>query len=77
MKDEQINYPWHLAPDWAEYAAVDENGDAYWYENKPIRRYSATVWGGVLDGAFCNIPNYKSEISDWTKSLEKRPDGKK
>ena len=30
-----IKYPWALAPDWAEYAATDNDGDEYWYELKP------------------------------------------
>ena len=26
---------WDTAPDWAEYLAMDEDGEWYWYENKP------------------------------------------
>lgn len=69
-----INYPWDEAPTWAQYAATDENGDAYWYENKPILRYSATMWGGVLDGRNCFITNYHSVKFHWKESLQKRPE---
>lgn len=56
-------------PDWAEYAAIDGDGNAYYYEKKPQTDY--TEWGldargdGVkpIDGVW-----YK----DWMNSLIKR-----
>ena len=68
----QINYPWHLAPDWAEYAAIDQNGFAFWFEEKPfILIEKILVWESgkcarIVDWA---IP----ENIYWTKSLQKRP----
>jgi hypothetical protein len=35
--DEQINYPWHEAPAWAKWAAVNQNGRMFWYRIKPIK----------------------------------------
>lgn len=26
---------WRIAPDWANWCAVDEDGDAWWYETEP------------------------------------------
>jgi hypothetical protein len=28
----ESEYPWENAPDWANYAARDSNGEQWWYE---------------------------------------------
>lgn len=35
--EEQINYPWHEAPKWAKWAAVDQNGLMFGYRIKPTK----------------------------------------
>lgn len=73
MKDEQINYPWEDAPDWAKYTAIDRNGDSYWYERKPFLRFAD--WSAIA-GYHCKISNYAPpEKFNWKESLQKRPDG--
>jgi hypothetical protein len=71
MEQEQINYPWEDAPDWAEYAAIDQNGRAFWYEGKPKLMY--TIWavsfGDVKLISFGNLKKNKN----WKLSLQKRP----
>ena len=69
MEIKEINYPWDWAPDWAQYVAVDENGDAYWFEKEP--KIVGTTWS-ESSGFFCKFGNSKLPV-DWTKSLEKRP----
>jgi hypothetical protein len=36
---------WKDAPEWAMWLAQDEDGDWFWYENKPVR--VGGVWGAV------------------------------
>ena len=59
---------WDNAPDWAEWAAMDENGYWCWFRTEPeIRDYN---WSNYIDyDSFTAAP-----VSDWTKSLTKRPD---
>ena len=35
--EKQINYPWHEAPNWAKWAAVDQNGRVFGYRIKPTK----------------------------------------
>lgn len=29
---------WSQAPEWANYYAIDDDGQCFWYENEPVRR---------------------------------------
>ena len=65
-------------PDWAQYAAVDEDGSAYYFEHKP-RQYSAS-WRNATS---CSSPCLSSvrhiptdtpfDSTDWQHSLIERP----
>ena len=58
-------------PEWAKWAAMDIDGSAYWFENKPVRHNRAWL-GGTYDFRFKSIPeNFDS--SDWEHSLIERP----
>jgi hypothetical protein len=72
MKEERIKYPWHLAPDWAMWAATDEDGWGYWFELEPrCSTYDESVWYGPGDNLeICYFPELRA---DWQNSLEKRP----
>lgn len=72
MEKQEINYPWEDAPDWAEYAATDENWQSFWYEGKPKLMY--TIWA-VSFGYFNLIysGNLK-KTKNWKLSLQKRPE---
>lgn len=79
MKDEQINYPWEDAPDWADYAAIDQNGRAFWYEGRVFilidifEPEERLVWES---GKYARIVDWTPpEDVDWKESLQKRPDG--
>ena len=60
-------------PDWAQYAAVDVDGEAYWYSSKPERVGSYWVNHGRLrlieDGAKACI----FDATDCQHSLIERP----
>ena len=68
MEQEQINYPWEDAPDWARWAAIDESGDAFWLATKPILGIETWHIGMYVLIASWAIPNI-----DWKLSLQKRP----
>ena len=60
-------------PDWAQWAAVDEDGEAYWYSAKPSRAGGDWVDYGrirlIRDGDNPVI----FDATDWQHSLIERP----
>ena len=67
---------WSQAPDWANWWAVDKNGQGIWYNLEPRRDQSAVEW--VID--FSSGSDFSYKISpdfnyqgDWRESLRKRP----
>lgn len=59
--NKEIVYPWHLAPDWAQYAYIRLNGEAVWLGKGP-----SFIITKIKDWT-------PPENIDWTKSLQKRP----
>jgi hypothetical protein len=58
---------WKGAPEWANWAAMDEDGDWYWFDRQPKKRKA--VWiGRNREYDFPAPP-----VPDWTKSLTYRP----
>lgn len=63
-------------PDWAQYASVDEDGHAYWYESKP--EIDGSVWINddrirlIKDAARAKAIVF--DATDWQHSLIERPD---
>lgn len=64
---------WKDAPEWAKWLAMDEDGEWFWFENKPEREGG---WGWDADGrlqrdreALWADPPVKSE-----SSLEEKPE---
>ena len=58
-------------PDWAQYAAVDECGTAYWHENKPC--HMLHQWFHRSDSRYKAIADYSFDTTDWQHSLIERP----
>jgi len=58
---------WDEAPDFAQYLAMDDNGDWYWYEFKPVQRIA--TWG-ISAGRY--LLALKSE-GGWRNTMEARP----
>ena len=63
-----------ICPAWAQYAAVDEDGHAYWYEYKP-HQYSAS-WRNTAP-RLNNVSHIHTDTpfdaTDWRNSLIRRP----
>ena len=59
---------WNNAPKWANWLAMDEDGDWYWYEDKP-QHLSIGVWyssPGKVEFAESSI------TQDWKETMERR-----
>lgn len=57
---------WDDAPEWANYLAMDEDGEWWWYEMEPIKRLGYWSAMGMKSAA-------DQDIYQWEESLEKRP----
>lgn len=58
---------WSMAPKNFTWFAIDEDGDGFFYEDKPIRKMVFFIgkfseWAGTFDA------------TDWKNSLQKRPE---
>jgi hypothetical protein len=59
---------WETAPDWANFLAMDSNGDWAWFEVEPFisnwKEVEGTKWEPEID--------VYGDGMDWKQSLEKR-----
>lgn len=60
---------WSTAPDWANWWAMDSNGDCMWYEENPIAEPSHGEW--IVNSGATQLDT--SAEPSWIKTLEKRP----
>jgi hypothetical protein len=78
MTESMFNYPWDVAPTWAQYAATDLNGRPYWFEQEPVR--AAETWDKARPTHRCMYIHelgYRHErVSNWKESLQRRPQPK-
>jgi hypothetical protein len=42
------NIEWSAAPDWAMWWAMDDDGEAFWYERQPFVRNGQRAWSSGL-----------------------------
>ena len=68
---------WSLAPDWANYWAVDMDGYSHWYSFAPVKNLKINGWtlqnnGEGVDNIFDADPSSIYQ-GDWQDSLRKRP----
>lgn len=61
-------YPWDTAPEWAMWAATNENGERLWYLSEPYRRDTCWDYYGQARRMEDTGPD-----PDWRNSLEARP----
>ena len=60
-----MKYDWSKAPEWARYAATDEDGTTWWFENEPVE---------IDYGWDSNGGRWQVVSIDWRDSLEARPE---
>jgi hypothetical protein len=62
---------WKNAPDWANWLAMDANGEWHWFEFEPILDpEDGFFWGTILDHEKWEKVYTKN---DWKNSLQERP----
>jgi hypothetical protein len=66
-------YPWHSAPQWANYAATEHDGTSYWYSEKPDKHRVLGFW--FCQGEYISVAiNPQPGITThWEYTLEQRP----
>jgi hypothetical protein len=69
LKPDASGLPWHEAPEWARWAAMDSTKQWYWFESQPLM-FNA-VWSNNIGRiAEFNAPAHP----DWTQSKQRRPE---
>lgn len=53
-------------PDYAQYIAVDEDGEAWWYAKKP---HSSSSLGRWQEGWNCGRVGYFDNVKNWKGSV--------
>lgn len=63
-----VKLPWDKAPEWAQWAAMDCDGEWWWYENEP--EISHILWRRTNGLLYCfNFP----PCTNWRESKRQRP----
>lgn len=70
-ENQEFNYPWEEAPEWAEWAATDEDGEEWWFEYEPFFN-SAGVWMDI-GGKINRFSSSDYPLIDPKNSLQQRP----
>ena len=71
LKPTELELPWHEAPDWAQWAAMDEDGEWWWYKYDPycgVRCWNSSLTDDAAFELFLFPP-----CSNWKESKRKRP----
>lgn len=75
MSNEKEKLPtspdWSTAPDWAQYFAIDKDGEGYFYYLEPFF-YHIGFWNNQCETS----PKIAGifDATNWENSLQKRPD---
>ena len=70
---EALQIPWDECP-WAQYAAMDKDGDWFFYSHEPVKR--SNVWDDP-DDKYAVCGDFKfPPVANWNQSLVKRPNTK-
>ncbi len=62
---------WKDAPDWAQWLAMDEDGQWHWYSDKPYYSDSWCMWNTEKQYEKCN------DVVSWERTLQERPEDEK
>lgn len=70
MHGNMLQLPWDKAPEWAQWAAMDGDGEWWWYKYDPhcgVRQWNTSLTNGAFE-QFSFPP-----CSNWKESKRKRP----
>ena len=70
-----ITYPWELAPPWATCAAMDKDGQRYFFSLTPKIKQKYSIWQTKYPGKLVFIDIYKEDVVEdfWKTTLSYRP----
>jgi len=68
LKPDGSGLPWHEAPTWAMWAAMDMDGTWVWYDLEPSMEGNEWLYAGRE----CKMFEARKH-PDWTKSKQRRP----
>jgi hypothetical protein len=63
---------WDIAPDWANYWAVDANGIPHWFDTEPMLNIKLNEFC-IQEQSHYRFLRSMSVVENWTESLQKRP----
>lgn len=66
-------YPWDTAPEWANWAATDENGEQWFFEKEPNTYVSDWVKSPGSDCALIRRGKGHVACPNWRNTLRPRP----
>ena len=77
MKNTELDFDWSALPKWANWIAMDQEGDWYYYSDKPQMDDDHPIW---VSSEFNDAipPEYypKNFTGDWANSLLEVPKNK-
>jgi hypothetical protein len=59
----QSKVNWAEAPEWAQYWAMDSDGEAFWYEKSPMIDEPDGVWTPFIDTFGGGLTEYANEFA--------------
>ena len=75
-KADPYDYPWDEAPEWAQWAATDESGRAWWYALEPVCgriSWDISSWRDKVEDFNKDLGTFPGDT--WQDSLRARPKG--
>ena len=69
LSQEEWQPDWSKAPKWANWWAMDESGESYYFKSKPDML--STIWMSTVNGNV--VPTQSNYQGSWKKSLRERP----
>ena len=69
-KEQEPQYPWNAAPEWAQWAGMDSDGEVFWCEEKPELK-DRLFW--IKEGGRSEFCRQEPHRYYWRESLEARP----
>lgn len=74
VPDAESAFDWALAPPWAGYAAINEDGTGWWYECRPVRNEANGTWNTLYaPNRAWPMPRPVHLYRCWRESFEERP----
>lgn len=71
MHGNMLQLPWDKAPEWAQWAAMDEDGEWCWYTHEPLPDGLDWIPPFIADSRYIDFTF--PPCTNWKESKRKRP----